>query len=200
MSRPTVLVKPVFPLKAMPVTSQVAALVGSNQATITWVNPPINTYDVINIERSIGGGSYVTIVGPTKGTTSYLDTQGYSVDTIYRVTAFKVGWSSSAQVVTGTVRSLPQVPSIVDAHRPTSDFVYHVAASWINPGHSNIAGFDVASSADGGSSWSGTTSLGVVTNTDFGDVVPHGNVTIRVRTRDTFGQVSAWNVWPTPFW
>lgn len=179
-------------------TGFTAVLLGSNQASLAWTNPPSTIYDGIQIERNLNGAGYAVLATPSKGTNTYTDTQGYSSDTLYRLVAYKSAWSNAAAVVSANVRSLPQVPSLIDFSRATA-FTPH-DLSWINPGHPNIAGFDVAISKDG--TWNATVVLGVVTTYRFANppsnVVTDNGVQVyrgRCRTRDSFGAVSAWNTW-----
>lgn len=208
MSRATVYGRPNFQKKAGKISGVSAVLLGSNQATITWVNPPPAIYDFIYLERNIGGAGWVLVAVPTKGDTSYIDTQGYSVDTIWSLTPCKTAWSNGVYGVeqTGTVRSVPQVPSISDLHR-VSGPPANVFMSGPDNMHANMQNYDVASSTDGGASWTGPSGTIPVNGGGgntwytgpsglFGMVSPTGNVTARIRARDTFGQVSAWNVWP----
>lgn len=205
MSRATVYGKPNFQKKAGRISGVSAVLLGSNQATITWVNPPPTIYDYIYIERNIGGAGWIYIASPSKGDTIYIDTQGYSVDTIWALTPIKTFWSNGVYGVeqTGTVRTTPQVPSISDLHR-LSGPPANVLMSGPDNLHANMQNYDVASSTDGGGSWSGNTVIAVnsaggnVWTVNFGMLSPTGNVTARIRARDTFGQVSGWNVWPVP--
>lgn len=180
--------------KAQPVTSLTAtndAVAGN--VNVAWVNPT-TLYTGIQIERNLDGGAYSVIATLSVGTTTYQDTAGYSMDAIYRVTTLRSSGINSDPVSSGTVRTLPNIPSVSGLTATNPGNVILAATS---PGGSKIAGFDVQLSTDNGGSWGSTVDTGADPSHTF-TAVAHGQTCrVRVRTRDTLSQVSAWAQWVT---
>lgn len=147
--------------------------------SIAWTNPASGNTG-IKINR-LGGTSNTTITTTT--TSPYTDAPGSSYDVTYEVIATNASGDSAK--VSGTVRTQP---------KPTTTSGWSAA----NPGNlnltwntsaqnANLAGYDVSLN-DGGA-----TQLSNVTSYQWTGATHGSSYYAKVRTRDSFGQVSAWS-------
>jgi hypothetical protein len=168
------------------------SVIAANTVRVSWTNPDPSMYDAIVVEGNTSGAGYAVVGNPGKGATFFDAVPGYSVDTTYRIKAVKTGWQDSAYVVSGNARTQPNVPSPqgLSAQNPGQ-----ITFSANSPGHTNIAGFDVALSTDGGSNYGGTIDTGPDPSHVFSSVGHNLVCQVRTRTRDGFGQVSGWVTW-----
>jgi len=180
------------PKMAQGVSGAGHSLVGSQQVNITWTNPNATLYDYVTIERSINAGAYSQVAQPAKGTTSYLDTPGFSLDATYRIIAHHAGWTDAAAVSAGTQRTLPNTPSVQNL---TAQNPGQITFSATSPGHSNINSFEVRISTDNGGSYGGAVNTGADPSHVFSGIGHGLAVRVQTRTLDGFSQYSGWVEW-----
>ena len=146
---------------------------------VTWTNPTSGITDVV-VRRTVSGSTTTF----TSSGTSLTDVVGSSYDASYTLAA-RNATGEAAAVSAGTVRTAP---------KPTTTSGWSAA----NPGsltltwnasaqNANLAGYDVSLN-DGGA-----TQLSNVSSYQWTGATHGSSYYAKVRTRDSFGQVSAWS-------
>jgi len=145
-----------------PPTNLVASTASSSQINLSWNTPSNNGGSAITgykIERSTSGGTWITIVSNTGNTGTTYSNTGLSPSTTYsyRVSAINsVGTSSPSNVSSATTSvqvSAPQPPTNLSATAVSSS---QINLSWNTPsnnGGSQITGYKINRSDDGGATW-----------------------------------------------
>ena len=174
-----------------PITGVNAVLSGVANASVTWANPDPGLYDSVQVERSINGGAYAVVYAPGKGTASFLDSPGNSLDAVYRVRAYRSGWTPSAYVGSPNVRTQPAPPSpqnLTTTNPGIVDF------SFYGVGHGNVSTYYAYISTNNGASWSGPYAAPSGSYRWTG--IAHGSIVrAAAATVDGFGQISTWAQW-----
>lgn len=148
--------------------------------SLSWTNPAPGTYTSLVLTRT-GTGTTTTLT-PNVNDTTFADSPGSSFDVVYSLVAYNAAGGSPLR--TTTVRTTPKPPTgatLTAVNPGILNFAWTAPAA-----QSNIAGYDVDLNG------SAPTQIDNVTTYQWTGAAHDVVYTTRVRTRDTFGQVTAW--------
>src|SRR6185312_3252583 len=187
-----------------PPTNLTAVAVSTSQINLSW-NQPSNLGNLIltgyKIERSVNGGSWVTIISNTGNTGTTYSNTGLASSTTYtyRVSAITIllvsSPSNTASATTPSPITVPQPPIGLTA---TVVFSSQINLSWTAPsnnGGSAIVGYKITRSNDGGSTWNTIVSDTGSTSTTYSNsgLSPSTTYSYRVYAINSVGTSSSSN-------
>jgi hypothetical protein len=195
-----------LPILLQPPTNLTAHAVSTSQINLSW-NTPSNLGSLVvtgyEIQRSTNGGSTWSTIVPTTGSTSttYSDT-GLSPATAYAYQVYAITIlvtsppSNTASATTFAPITVPQPPTGLVATAGSSS---QIILNWNAPsnnGGSQITGYQIARSTNGGSSWSVIVSNTASVTTTYSNtgLAPSTTYTYRVSAINSVGTSPPSNV------
>ncbi|CUR52276.1 exported protein of unknown function [Nitrosotalea devaniterrae] len=194
-----------LPILLQPPTNLSAHAVSTSQINLYW-NTPSNLGSLVitgyEIQRSTNGGSsWSTIVSNTGSTSTVYSDTGLNPSTTYTYRVYAITIlvtsppSNTASDTTFTPVTVPQPPTGLVANTDSSS---QITLSWNAPsnnGGSQITGYEIQRSTNGGSSWSTIVSNTGSTSTVYSDtgLSPSTTYTYRVYAINSVGTSSQSN-------